>query len=161
MFGLLFLVAVGIGDLANARWNPDAALPADVRRWMWWCWLAAFAVVVVNPHGPRYPLQLFGDYVLGRTDRPDQAWNAAYQTIFAENARGLFLVQLGILMLVGLGILVARAGWSRWRAGRLGASSSPTSCSCPFFVIYLRTTFFWPVVAGYTAFALVGAGRGA
>jgi hypothetical protein len=153
VFGLSFLFAVGLGDLANVRWNPDAALPTAVRRWMWWCWLAAFAVTVVNPHGVRYPLQLFGDYVLRRTERPDQAWNAAYQTIFADNARGLFLVQLGVVMLVGLGILVARAGWNRWRSvdWALGAANV---VFLPFFVIYLRTTFFWPVVAGYTAFAL-------
>jgi hypothetical protein len=155
-------VAAAVGEALNLRFSPGLALSPRAYRRM----IASFAMsgfaLCVNPYGPRYPLQLFGDYVLGRTPRPDTAWNAAHQTIFATSeifsVFGLFFALMA-LMLLGLVLIV----WLYAERGeRIDFSVLAVNLAyMPLFAMYLRATHFWTTVFVYSALNLGSRVRGA
>lgn len=138
-----FLAATAVGEALNRK----------LERHMLTAWSLCGVSVLLSPYGWHYPWQLFEDYVLMRTPRPDVGWNSAHMSIFA--ASGLHFVAYMVLMaaiLVGLGVLSRKLDW---------AIVLVNLAYLPLFMIYLRTTYFWPVVFGYSALYLARfAGRG-
>lgn len=133
-----FLVAAAIGEALEHRLNRHLLI----------AWSLCGVAVLATPYGWRYPWQLIEDYAFGRTPRPDAAWNDAYMSIFNPGASGQHYVELLALMaviLVTLAMQKRRFDWTILLINTIYA---------PLFIVYLRTTFFWPVVFYYSALYL-------
>jgi len=102
----------------------------------------------VNPYGLRYPLQLLHS-PLGLTDRPDIAWNNAYQPTIG--AAGAYLHLPEFLLWMTLGIVAAcplrRRGWVVVVMLFLAYT--------PLYLLYVRSTFLLPAIFGYGFLYLV------
>ena len=105
-------------------------------------------LTVANPYGLRYPLQLL-DATLGRTARPDIAWNNAFQPTFG--AAGQYLHLPEFLLWMALGTLAAcglrRRGW--------GVVAVLFLAYTPLYLLYVRSTFLLPAIFGYGFLYLV------
>lgn len=132
-----FFLAVLIGE----------ALKRRLSRHMVAAWGLCGVAVLANPYGWRYPWQLVQDLVFGKTPRPDGAWNDAYQSIFSPGSGGHF-VELLVGMTVILGVLAVQKRRLDWTIVLCNAAY------VPLFMIFQRTTFFWPVVFCYSSLYL-------
>ncbi|MDQ6840017.1 MAG: hypothetical protein M3137_17235 [Actinomycetota bacterium] len=151
---VVFLVATALGEVANARFSRRAALPRRELAWLLGCWAACAVAVNLTPYGPRYPLQLVGDYVLGDLARPDAAWNAAYRSIYAHSALGLHLIDYGVVMAVVLAsVLVYRV--VRGSGAINFAAVAAVVAYLPLFVLQLRATYLLAVVFGFAVMELL------
>ena len=133
-----FLATTLIGETLHRRLSRHQAI----------AWGLCALAILATPYGWRYPWQLFEDYVLGKTARPDVAWNDAHMSIFANGASGLHFVDLLVLMASILALLwlrVRKVDWSILLA---------LVAYLPLYMIYLRTTFFLPAVFCYSALYL-------
>ncbi|MBI5281977.1 MAG: hypothetical protein HY858_09865 [Candidatus Solibacter usitatus] len=114
---------------------------------------AALCVVatLVNPYAWRYPYQLLRDYALRGTPRPDEAWNSAHQSITSPLAADLhFTWYLGIMAAL-LATIFALHAWRKPPGERVElALLAANLVYIPLFAVYLRTTYFWPALFGYT-----------
>ena len=165
-----FLLATAAGEGLNLVLARGSALPPRAYRHLLGGWALSGAATLLNPYGWRYPAQLFADFALRRTARPDEAWNQAHRSIFAAAGPGLNHVHLLWLMLALLvGVLVLRA-WAAPRRSRVDFTLVLANAAyVPLFIIYMRSTSFWgPVFACSFLFAaaqtrgwLVENGRGA
>jgi hypothetical protein len=124
------------------------ALERRLSRHMLAAWALCGAALFANPYGWRYPWQLIENHVLGRTPRPDTAWNDAHLSIFSPGASGGHFIELLAWMTAILVLLALRKRKFDWTIALANA------VYVPFFMIYLRTTFFWPVVFCYSALYL-------
>jgi hypothetical protein len=104
--------------------------------------LCALATTI-NPYGPRYPLQLIGE-TLGRTSRPDIAWNNAFQPTFGGGGQYFHLPELMLWM---AGLLAAAI----WLSRRRDAVAVAILCLAyaPLYLIYVRSTFLLPALVGH------------
>ena len=133
-----FLAAAAIGEALEHRLSRHLVI----------AWTLCGVAVLATPYGWRYPWQLVEDYVLGRTPRPDVAWNDAHMSIFNPGSSGQHYVELLAFMaviLVTLAVQRRRFDWTIVLTNLIYV---------PLFVVYLRTTFFWPVVFCYSALYL-------
>jgi hypothetical protein len=132
-----FFVAVAIGE----------ALERRLSRHMLVAWTLCGVAVFANPYGWRYPCQLVADHVFGRTPRPDVAWNDAHISIFSPSAGGHFVELLAWMtaILVLLAVQKRRLDWTIALANLVYV---------PLFMVFQRTTFFWPVVFCYSSLYL-------
>jgi len=149
------LAAAVIGETLNRVWTPGLALSARVHRHLVGAAVTALATVVVNPYGLSYPRQLVADYVLGARARPDAAWNVAHTGFGARIGSALHPEELAVLMAV---VLVA-LGAARAVRGPRGARVDWTillvnGAAIPFFFLWGRTTYWWPLVFAPSAFLL-------
>jgi hypothetical protein len=134
----LIMVTVAAFFLLPRReaWHTAAALAL--------CGLAT----AVNPYGPRYPLQLMAE-TLGRTGRPDIAWNNAFQPTLG--AAGQYLHLPEFLVWMALGTLAACwLGGRRW-----GVVAALFLAYTPLYLLYVRSTFLLPAIFGYGFLYLV------
>ncbi len=147
------MAAMLVGDLINLRFAPSLALSASARRTLWLASAASLAATLATPYGFAYPWQLFSDYALGATARPDAAWNNAYQGLFSAGGWSMHLPEYGAVMLLSTGWLL----WRHWRAERaLDATLLLLLLvALPLYVLYLRSTYLLPAVFGYVAIALL------
>ena len=131
-----FLMAAAIGEVLERRFSRHMAAAWAL------CGVALFA----NPYGWRYPWQLIADNVFGRTPRPD-TWNDAYLSIFSPGTGGHFveLLMWMTAILVLLAVQKRRLDWTIVLSNVVYV---------PLFMIYQRTTFFWPVVFCYSSLYL-------
>ncbi len=58
-----FILAVVIGDLLNARFHPDQALPPRSRKHLWIALALCLPALLLNPYGYRLPWQIFHDVI--------------------------------------------------------------------------------------------------
>ncbi len=58
-----FILAVVIGDLLNARFHPDQALPARTRKHLWIALALCLPALLLNPYGYRLPWHIIQDVV--------------------------------------------------------------------------------------------------
>ncbi len=101
----------------------------------------------VSPYGLRYPLQLL-DFALGRTARPDIAWNNEFQPTFG--AAGQYFRLPEFLVWMTLGIIAAWALRDRGRGIREWAVAAVMFLAyTPLYLIYVRSTFLLPAIFGY------------
>ncbi len=128
-----FLAATLVGETLHRR----------VTRHQVIAWALCGVAVLATPYGWRYPWQLFEDYVLGKTARPDVAWNDAHLSIFADAAASLHFVDLLVLMAAILALLWLRSRRADW------SILLALAAYLPLYMIYLRTTFFLPAVFCY------------
>lgn len=109
--------------------------------------LCALATAV-NPYGLRYPLQLL-DAALGRTARPDIAWNNAFQPTLG--AAGQYFHLPEFLVWMGLAVMAActlrRRGW--------GVVAVLFLAYTPLYLLYVRSTFLLPAIFGYGVLYLI------
>ena len=144
-----FLVATALGEvLLFARRSPWR-LPGNRLLHLLAAWLLCGLATVATPYGLAYPIALIRENVLGLVARPDVAWNEAYLSIFSPLVTGEFIVGLVGLTIVSLG--VAALAW-RQRLGA-AAASLPLGLAAlayiPLYIIFLRSTQFLPIVAGF------------
>jgi hypothetical protein len=97
---------------------------------------------MINPYGPRYPIQLISG-VVHFAGRPDIAWNNEYQP--ATGAAGQYYHLPEFLLWMALG-LAAACALSRQR--RL-AVVVLFWAYVPFYLIYVRSTFMLPAIFAY------------
>jgi hypothetical protein len=97
---------------------------------------------MVNPYGPRYPLQLISE-TLGFTSRPDIAWNNAFQPTFGAAGQYYHLPEFLAWMALGLA-----AACCLRRKGRL-AVVALFLAYVPLYLIYVRSTFPLPAIFAY------------
>ena len=128
-----FLAATAVGETLNRGFDRYV-------RHLLTAWALCGVAVLLTPYGIHYPWQLFQDHVLGHIPRAAITWNAAYQSIFAGTAPGFHFIDFLLLMaeIVALVAVVARR---RDRSVLLA-----NVVYIPLFMVYLRTTFFWPAV---------------
>ncbi len=126
-----FFLATALGEVRQPRSRYRHLLAA---------WTLSAAATAFTPYGPAYIRQLIGDYLFQQTARPDAAWNAAHQTIFHPQARGLYYPEL----LAGMALLTAL---TLFQTRRLDPTSLLLQAFyLPFFLLILRATFFLPAV---------------
>ncbi|HYL78873.1 MAG TPA: hypothetical protein VEU96_32080, partial [Bryobacteraceae bacterium] len=130
-----FFVATFAGEALNRR----------LTRPMIVSWALCSLAVLVTPYGWRYPSELIR---LLRMPRPDIAWNDAHQSIFASSAASLHFIDLGVLMAAILLLAALRSRHLDWSILLLNLAY------VPLFMVYLRTTFFWPAIFGYSVLYL-------
>jgi hypothetical protein len=153
------LLAAALGELINVRAAPRVALGARGVRHLLISWGLCGVAVMLTPYGPRYPAQLINYFAL-RTTRPGEAWNTAYQSIFAFGAAAHFVPLLAIMAGTVLVLLAAADGKRRWRWPADWAVLLTNLACVPLFVVYVRSTYVWPAVFGYSALYLAAARRG-
>ncbi|HYF46330.1 MAG TPA: hypothetical protein VD926_08985, partial [Acidimicrobiales bacterium] len=150
-----FLVATALGELVNARFAPDRALPRRWRTWLFGSWAACLLAVIVTPYGPAYPLQLLDHYVIDPLPRPDTAWNVAHLPIWDSRVLGLHLVEFGIVFAVLLGVAFVRRVVQADRAVDW-ALVLAVAVYVPLYLFQLRSAFLFPIVAGFAVLELLG-----
>jgi hypothetical protein len=125
---------------------------------------------VVNPYGLGYPVQLL-EATLGRTARPDIAWNNAFQSTFGAAGQYFHLPEFLVWMGVGLVaacVLVWKkrvetsldpAGKSACATGRPAVYTTMVLllfvAYVPLYVFYVRSTSLLPAIFGYGFLYLV------
>ncbi|HXO63900.1 MAG TPA: hypothetical protein VN882_04310 [Steroidobacteraceae bacterium] len=154
--GGLVLAAL-IGELLNARFSPGLALPSRALRWLLASGAACAVAVCLTPYGIAYPRQLLTDDVFGALARPDVGWNSAMHPIFAGDWLGSPPVTY---LAVGLAALAALA--IRMRKAPPGARCDWTlilahAFYLPWYIVHLRTTYFWATLVGWTLIEWQGA----
>ena len=155
--GGFILAAPFLAISLAAAW---AALPKRETRHMAIAWSLCAVAALATPYGWRYPVEL-ANYALGRTPRPDIAWNNAYQAAFGAGGRFYHLPQL----LAWMSLLLLVAIVLAWRAGRdePGRRRSLLIVAALFLVyvpldaLYVRSTFLLPAIFGY-GFVLIARG---
>lgn len=146
-----FLGAVVIGEGLNLFLSPGVAFPRRVYGHLLTSWALAGLGVLATPYGVRYPRQLIADYVFQHTPRPDVAWNNAYQSIFAPGALAFHFPEFLVLMGLILAGLLALQAWFAPPGGRVDWMLVLANVvSLPLFIVYLRSTYFWPPVFAYS-----------
>jgi hypothetical protein len=101
------------------------------------------AATLVNPYGIRYPLQLMQLALGAAGNRPDFAWNGAYQPTLSEGGQFHHLPECLAWMVLGI-ILAA------WRSRRdwIGVCVLFVAY-VPLYLVYLRSSFFLPAIFGF------------
>lgn len=117
--------------------------------------LLCLAATGVNPYGWRYPVQLLRES-LGGFDRPDIAWNNAFQPTLGAAGQVLHLPLLAVLMTA---ILAGLAWGARGRGWSLLPVLAPFAAYLPLDFAYVRATFLLPPLFGYAALTLLPAVR--
>ena len=117
--------------------------------------LLCLGATAATPYGWRYPVQLLRES-LGGFDRPDIAWNNAFQPTLGAAGQALHLPQLAALMVV---ILAGLAWGARRRGWSLLPLLAPFAAYLPLDFAYVRATFLLPPLFGYAALTLLPAVR--
>lgn len=157
-----FLAAAALGEAMNRLLAPKAAMSLRVYRHLLLAWALCAVAVMLTPYGPAYPIQLLQDYLFGQRDRPDVAWNLAYQSIFHDGARVWHFVPL-------LAVLLALVVAQLWRWAIVGPKGQridwvtvlATLAYLPLFVAHVRSSYVLPVVAVYSTLYMASLGRDA
>jgi hypothetical protein len=146
-----FLIATAIGEGLNLLLSEGKSPTPRNYRDLLLAWGLCGAANLMTPYGVRYPLQLFQDVILGRTQRPDEVWNAAMGSVFAETGPGLNLWELGLVMFLLLaGVMVVRALSTPLRRTAIDWTLLFTNAAyLLLFIVYLRSTWLWAPVFAY------------
>ncbi len=151
-----FLIATAVGEGLNLLFSPGLALSRRTYAHLLASWALSACAIVATPYGIAYPLQLFGDLVLGHRPRPDVAWNAAHRSVIAAIGGGFYFEELFVLMAALLVILTALRFRRAPRGARFDWTILLGNLACiPLYVVYLRGTFMWPAVFAYSALQLL------
>jgi hypothetical protein len=151
-----FLALSAAGELLNRRFSPHCALPRPALRRLFAAWSLCGVAVLATPYGWRYPRQLVDEYLLHRTPRPDTAWNNAYQAVLAWPNLAAEHLPLVVSMALVLGALLAvQSGLAASGARADWSIVLVNAAYVPLYLLYLRSTSWWPVVFGWSAVALL------
>ncbi len=152
IFAAPFLIAYFSGA-ALTRWlAADCALSWRGLRMLLIGFGLCGLVVFLTPYGWRYPAQLVGDFAFHSGPRVGEAWNAAYQRVFA--AKWSVISEEGIMMAAALAGLMTLA-WRKFRQLDWGLLLA-VAFYVPLYLDFIRTTFYVAVVFGYLALDLIG-----
>jgi hypothetical protein len=151
-----FLAATAAGEWLNARASRALAFSKASLKHLVCAWALCGVAVTLTPYGVRYPIQLVQDYVLGRTPRPDVAWNAAHQAVFSRATLSLHLAEF--LAILGGALLVLLVSLARKARDTERVDWSVVLLNAIYLALYLpqlRTTYAWPVIGTYSVFYLL------
>jgi hypothetical protein len=155
VFGLIYLAALGAGEVLNILFNPRAALPPRARRHFFASLALGLPAVLATPYGWRYPAHLLGN-VLSPALAGEYEAIGEWDTIFNPRQRALHLIDFWVLALVVMVVLLAAAR----RRGR-GINWAHLPANLIFAVIYarfLRATFLWAPLFLFTSLDLLADG---
>jgi hypothetical protein len=152
IFGAIFLVLIGAGELLNTWFSHGNALPSRWRKHLAWALVLAGFTPFVNPYGYRYPFQLFIDLLPTQENMSYLQKIASYTTTF----KGVtpfhnfsIYADLAIFILIVLYVLNFRRKNIEW-------SSLLTNLVFAFlYTRFFRTTFFWAPVFAFSAISLL------
>ena len=156
ILALPFLVLTAVADGLSLRYSPNLSAGKSAFRHQMTAWGLSFLALFLNPYGWRYPLQLFEDYVLGKTPRPDVAWNDAHLSIFSPQAWAGHFIFYFFLSISIWGFLAFRCFQQRKRTGGFDFSLILLPLFyAPLFGLYFRTTFYWPAIFAFSVFYMM------
>lgn len=151
-----FLALSALGELLNRWVSPGCALSRAGLRHLLGAWTLCAAAILVTPYGLRYPWQLVDEYLLRRTPRPDTAWNAAYlATLSSPSLSAEYLPLLVLMVLVLVSLLAVQGGLAAPGARVDWAVVLVNAAYVPLFLLYIRSTQWWPAIFGWSAIILL------
>lgn len=155
MFGGIFIGVMFVGEMINGFIAPENALPAKVRKHLFFALMLCALALLATPYGPAYPLHLVERYLsesyLGGSSNSLQSV-FAYRSIFAAASSSMHYVDYMVLSAVILVILMGL----RLFQGRPDFAIILTNLVFAFiFTRYLRTTYFWAPIFSLSAIYLL------
>ena len=150
IFGMAFLVVMGLGEVFNSFLTSGEPLAHPLRRHLWIAISLSFLAILITPYGWTYLLQL--GQMFWSQSVTDLETVFAYLSIFTPGARQFHFVQylvVAALILVGL-------SWHRIRLGKLDWSLLLLNVAFAFlYARFLRTTSFWAPIFVFSAIQLL------
>lgn len=148
---LPFLIAIILGEGANLIFFRKNALSQHSYIHLITSFFLSLTTLAINPYGLRYPMQLWNDFVINKTIRPDIQWNNAYRSIFNVNAWNTYYIFYLVAMIFVLTILITK--WVQQK--NQGKSFDATIALLallyiPLYCLYLRMTFYWSAVFAFS-----------
>lgn len=149
VFGAIFLLLVGFGEILNTWLSPQNILPARIRKHLIMALLIAAVMPFLTPYGYHYPAQLFLDLL----PTPENiAYNnkvAAYSSPFdfADNYLFAMCANIAIVLLLILYLRnFKKVEWSSLLANLFFAF---------LYTRFFRTTFYWVPVFLFSSIQLL------
>jgi len=153
VFGVFFLLVMGVAEGMNALYSPDRALPLRVRQHLFASLVLSALALLATPYGPRYLIQTARVVAGGRGGMISTVM--AYDTIFNARQQGFRFAEYGVLAAAVLTLLCCRP-----RRGR-GVDWALLLVNVAFGLLYtrfLRTTFYWAPIFGLSGVRLLAGG---
>ncbi len=137
VFGAVFLVLIGLGELLNTWLSPQNTMPRNLRKHLLIAFLVTAATPFLTPYGYHYPLQLFYDFLPTAENANFNNKIAAYASPFAFENPHNFVLAADIVILI-LVLLLTRnlvsVEWSMLISNLVFAF---------LYTRFFRTTFYW------------------
>jgi hypothetical protein len=150
MFGMVFLVLVGVGELLNVLFASEDALPRRTLRHLLAALALAGLVVVATPYGIAYPLDLIE--AVTTSSATHRVTVREYDTIFAFDQQSQHYVDTLVVATFVLVLLVA----PRLRRRRVNWAFVLTNLAfAVLYVRFVRMTMFWAPIFAVTALDLM------
>ena len=151
VFGVFFLVLIGIGELLNRLLSSEEGLSPTVRKHLYIGLAFSGLAIFVTPYGWNYPAQLFIGFFLGGTDVAELRTVSAYLNIFNPTASYFHFVHY--LILAGLTLLMLHI---RKKMKRLDWTLILTNLAFGWmFCQFLRTTFYFAPIFAFSSVTLL------
>lgn len=152
VFGTVFLVLIGLGELLNTWLSPQNMLPAKIRKHLAIALILAAITPLLTPYGYQYPLQLFFDLLPNPDNESYNSKIAAYSAPFYfEDTYNLVISAdlVIILLLVLFFYNFKKIEWSSLLANLVFAF---------LYTRFLRTTFYWVPIFLFSSLHLLTLG---
>lgn len=150
VFGAVFLVLIGLGELLNTWLSPHNALSARLRKHLLIALLLAAATPLLTPYSFHYPLQLFRDLLPTRENISFNNKIAAYAPTFAANDDSYNFTLCADLAIAFL-ILFFCFNFKRIEFSTL----LPNLVFAFLYTQFLRTTFYWVPVFLFSSLSML------
>ncbi len=149
VFGAVFLVLIGLGELLNTWLSPQNILAPRLRKHLTIALLLAATTPLLTPYGYKYPLQIFFDLLPTPANVSYNSKIAAYTSpfFFGDVFSLSISADLAIILLVVLYCRnLRKAEWSSLIANLFFAF---------LYTRFLRTTFYWVPVLLFSSMQLL------
>jgi hypothetical protein len=156
IFGGIFLLLIGLGELLNVRFSPDEALSPNVRKHLYLSLLLCGLAVFVTPYGWRYPFYLVGSFLGPHYLGGDMANVRVVDAYLAPfKVDGIHFLLYFVLSWVILGSLLVPRLWK----GRVDWVLVLTNLGFSvIFTWFLRSTYYWVPIFSFSAVHLLAIG---
>lgn len=154
IFGIVFLILVTIGEIANFLFYPNDRLDPRTIRHLTISILISICATVITPYGWEYPAQLFHDLVLAsKSQMRELVTVREYQSILHPQARAHHFIEYFIIsLLISLTLL-----WPRFKAKKFDwAIILPNIGLGLLYIKFIRTTYFWGIFFVFSSISLLG-----
>ncbi len=150
VFGAVFLLLIGLGELLNIWLSPHNVLPLRLRKHLLLALLLTASATPLTPYGYRYPLQLVHDLLPTASNTAYNEKITAYTSPLMDVADP-YLLTLGANMVIVLLLLLyarnlRRTEWSSLLTNLIFAL---------LYTRFLRTTFYWVPVFLFSSLSLL------
>ena len=151
IFGIIFLVLIGLGEILNTWFSYGNTLNRDSRRHLAIALLLSFISVFITPYGYKYPLELFFDLIPNSANMSYSLKIQAYSSPFTVHTPfhsfSLYANIAVFLLIVGFlkNLKTRTVEWSSLLTNLFFAY---------LYTFFLRTTFFWAPVFLFTTLYL-------